>query len=246
MSTTTITMGKTRKVGAKSSRRWLKWLILGPILLVLLVQLYFFVMVCWYAMFNPSSTSFMRQQLAALQEKNPKAQLKHQWVPYERISNNLKRAVIASEDARFNEHDGVDWEALEKAYEKNNRRSKVVGGGSTITQQLAKNLFLSGSRSYLRKGQEMIIAFMLETVMPKRRILEIYLNVVEFGRGVFGAEAAALHYYRSSAANLSPAQAARLAVMLPNPRYYDKRGVTNYLARRANAIQRQMRFAELP
>ncbi len=239
-------MGKTRKVAAKSSRRWLKWLILGPILLVLLVQLYFFVMVCWYAMFNPSSTSFMRQQLAALQEKNPKAQLKHQWVPYERISNNLKRAVIASEDARFNEHDGVDWEALEKAYEKNNRRSKVVGGGSTITQQLAKNLFLSGSRSYLRKGQEMIIAFMLETVMPKRRILEIYLNVVEFGRGVFGAEAAARHYYRSSAANLGPAQAARLAVMLPNPRYYDKRGVTNYLARRANAIQRQMRFAELP
>ena len=239
-------MGKTRKVAAKSSRRWLKWLILGPILLVLLVQLYFFVMVCWYAMFSPSSTSFMRQQLAALQEKNPKAQLKHQWVPYERISNNLKRAVIASEDARFNEHDGVDWEALEKAYEKNNRRSKVVGGGSTITQQLAKNLFLSGSRSYLRKGQEMIIAFMLETVMPKRRILEIYLNVVEFGRGVFGAEAAARHYYRSSAANLGPAQAARLAVMLPNPRYYDKRGVTNYLARRANAIQRQMRFAELP
>ncbi len=158
-------MGKTRKVGAKSGRRWLKWLILGPILLVLLVQLYFFAMVCWYAVFNPSSTSFMRQQLAALQEKNPNAQLKHQWVPYERISNNLKRAVIASEDARFNEHDGVDWEALEKAYEKNNRRSKVVGGGSTITQQLAKNLFLSGSRSYLRKGQEMIIAFMLETVM---------------------------------------------------------------------------------
>ena len=246
MSTTTIKMGKTRKVAAKSSRRWLKWLILGPILLVLLVQLYFFAMVCWYAVFNPSSTSFMRQQLAALQEKNPKAELKHQWVPYERISNNLKRAVIASEDARFNEHDGVDWEALEKAYEKNNRRSKVVGGGSTITQQLAKNLFLSGSRSYLRKGQEMIIAFMLETVMPKRRILEIYLNVVEFGRGVFGAEAAARYYYRTTAANLGPAQAARLAVMLPNPRYYDKRGVTNYLARRANAIQRQMRFAELP
>ena len=239
-------MGKTRKTGAKSSRRWLKWLILGPVLLVLLVQLYFFAMVCWYALFNPSSTSFMRQQLAALQEKNPNAKLKHQWVPYERISNNLKRAVVASEDARFNEHDGVDWEALEKAFEKNNRRSKVVGGGSTITQQLAKNLFLSGSRSYLRKGQEMIIAFMLETVMPKRRILEVYLNVVEFGRGVFGAEAAARHYFRTSAAKLAPAQAARLAAMLPNPRYYDKRGVTNYLARRASAIQRQMRFAELP
>jgi monofunctional biosynthetic peptidoglycan transglycosylase len=239
-------MGKTRKTGAKSSRRWLKWLVLGPILLVLLVQLYFFIMVCWYAVFNPSSTSFMRQQLAALQEKNPNAKLKHQWVPYERISNNLKRAVVASEDARFNEHDGVDWEALEKAYEKNNRRSKVVGGGSTITQQLAKNLFLSGSRSYLRKGQEMIIAFMLETVMSKKRILEVYLNVVEFGRGVFGAEAAARHYFRTSAAGLAPAQAARLAVMLPNPRYYDKHRATNYLVRRTNAIQRQMRFAELP
>lgn len=239
-------MGKTRKTGAKSSRRWLKWLILGPILLVLLVQLYFFIMVCWYAVFNPSSTSFMRQQLAALQEKNPNAKLKHQWVPYERISNNLKRAVVASEDARFNEHDGFDWEALEKAYEKNNRRSKVVGGGSTITQQLAKNLFLSGSRSYLRKGQEMIIAFMLETVMSKKRILEVYLNVVEFGRGVFGAEAAARHYFRTSAAGLAPAQAARLAVMLPNPRYYDKHRATNYLVRRTNAIQRQMRFAELP
>jgi monofunctional biosynthetic peptidoglycan transglycosylase len=188
----------------------------------------------------------MRQQLSELREKNPNAKLKHEWVPYERISVNLKRAVVASEDARFNEHDGVDWEALEKAYERNNRRSKVVGGGSTITQQLAKNLFLTGSRSYLRKGQEMIIAFMLETVMSKKRILEVYLNVVEFGRGVFGAEAAARHYFRTSAANLTPSQAARLAVMLPNPRYYDKRGVTNYLARRANAIQRQMRFAELP
>ncbi|MGH8854032.1 MAG: transglycosylase domain-containing protein, partial [Telluria sp.] len=148
-------MGKTK---AAAPRRWLRWIILGPILLVFLVQLVFFLMVCWYANFNPSSTSFMRQQLSALQEKNPNARLKHTWVPYERISVHLKRAVVASEDAGFNEHAGVDWEALEKAYERNNRRSKVVGGGSTITQQLAKNLFLSGSRSYLRKGQEMVIA----------------------------------------------------------------------------------------
>ncbi|MFC0254357.1 monofunctional biosynthetic peptidoglycan transglycosylase [Massilia consociata] len=249
-------MGKTKAAGPRkagagkrgpgTARRWLKWLILGPLLLVLLVQLYFFIMVCWYAVFNPSSTSFMRQQLAALQEKNPNAKLKHEWVDYERISVNLKRAVVASEDARFNQHDGVDWAAIERAYEKNNRRSKVVGGGSTITQQLAKNLFLSGSRSYLRKGQEMIIAFMLETVMSKRRILELYLNVVEFGRGVFGAEAAARHYYRIPAANLNAQQAARLAVMLPNPRYYDKHRSTSYLVRRTNAILRQMRFAELP
>ena len=237
-------MSKARKAG--SSRRWVKWVFLGPILLVLAIQLYFFVMVCWYAMFNPSSTSFMRQQLSELQDKNPNARLKHQWVPYERISNNLKRAVVASEDANFSDHGGVDWEAIERAYERNNRRSKVVGGGSTITQQLAKYLFLSGSRSYLRKAQEMVITFMLETVMSKKRILEVYLNVVEYGRGVFGAEAAARHYFKTSAASLNPAQAARLAVMLPNPRYYDKHRSTNYLVRRTNAIQRQMRFADLP
>lgn len=246
MSTATLAMGKPRKAARKGSRSWLKWLILGPILLVLLVQLYFFIMVCWYSVFNPGSTSFMREQLSELREKNPNAKLKHEWVPYERISTNLKRAVVASEDSRFAEHGGVDWEALEKAYERNNKRSKVVGGGSTITQQLAKNLFLSGSRSYLRKGQEMIIAFMLETVMSKRRILEVYLNVVEYGRGVFGAEAAARHYYRTSAANLSAQQAARLAVMLPNPRYYDKHRSTGYLVRRTALIQRRMRFADLP
>jgi len=246
MNTSTLAMGKTKKAAGKRSRRWLKWLVLGPLLLVLLVQLYFFAMVCWYAVFNPGSTSFMRQQLAELREKNPNATLKHAWVPYERISVNLKKAVVASEDSRFAEHGGVDWEALEAAYEKNNRRSKVVGGGSTITQQLAKNLFLSGSRSYLRKGQELVIAFMLETVMPKRRILEVYLNVVEYGRGVFGAEAAARHYFRTSAANLNAQQAARLAVMLPNPRYYDKHRSTRYLERRTALIQRRMRFVDLP
>jgi len=227
-------------------RRWLKWLILGPVLLVVLVQVYFFAMVCWYNWSNPSMTSMMRQQLASLREKNPNARLEHVWVPYNRISDNLKRAVIASEDANFAEHDGVDWEALEKAYERNNKRHKVVGGGSTITQQLAKNLFLSGSRNYLRKGQELVIAYMLEAVMDKERILEIYLNVVEFGRGVFGAEAAARHYYRASAARLDAAQAARLAVMLPNPRYYDAHRQTGYLARRTGVILRRMRAAELP
>jgi monofunctional biosynthetic peptidoglycan transglycosylase len=233
--------------GAKRGRRrWLKWIILGPLLAVLLVQLYFFAMICWWTQFNPSSTSMMRQQLSSLREKNPDAKLEQVWVPYDRISNNLKRAVIASEDANFTEHDGVDWEALEKAYERNNKRHKVVGGGSTITQQLAKNLFLSGSRNYLRKGQEVVIAFMLESVMSKQRILEIYLNVVEFGRGVFGAEAAARHYYRASAASLNPAQAARLAVMLPNPRFYDAHRASNYLARRTGVIQRRMNAADLP
>jgi monofunctional biosynthetic peptidoglycan transglycosylase len=226
--------------------RWLKWLVLGPLLAVLLLQLYFFLTILWWTQFNPSSTSMMRQQLSVLREKNPNAKLEQVWMPYARISNNLKRAVIASEDANFAEHDGVDWDALEKAYERNNKRHKVVGGGSTITQQLAKNLFLSGSRNYLRKGQELVIAYMLEAVMSKQRILEIYLNVVEFGRGVFGAEAAARHYYRIPAASLNPAQAARLAVMLPNPRYYDTHRQTNYLARRTAIIQRRMNAADLP
>jgi monofunctional biosynthetic peptidoglycan transglycosylase len=234
------------KGGAKTGgRRWIKWLFLGPLLAVFLLQLYFFLMVCWYARVNPETTSFQRQQLSELRTKNPNAQLKQQWVPYASISDNLKRAVVASEDANFNDHDGVDWDALEKAYERNNTRHKVVGGGSTITQQLAKNLFLSGSRNYLRKGQEMVIAFMLETVMTKERILEIYLNVVEMGRGVFGAEAAARYYYKIPASRLNAAQAARLAVMLPNPRFYDKHK-TGYLARRTNLIQRRMGAAELP
>ncbi|RSZ56508.1 monofunctional biosynthetic peptidoglycan transglycosylase [Massilia atriviolacea] len=232
--------------GGGARRRWIKWLFLGPLLIFLAVQLYFFLMVCWYAQFNPSSTNMMDDQLALMREKKPRAVLQHQWVPYERISENLKRAVIASEDANFSEHDGVDWEALQKAYERNNRRHKVVGGGSTITQQLAKNLFLTGSRSYLRKGQELIIAFMLETVMSKQRILEIYLNVAEFGRGIFGAEAAARYYYRTTAANLGVAQAAKLAVMLPNPRYYDKHRSSSYLARRTTLIVNRMSSADLP
>jgi monofunctional glycosyltransferase len=230
----------------KPGRRWVKWIFLGPILAVLLIQLYFFLQVCWFTRFNPPSTSMQREQLAELRKTNPNARLEKLWVPYNRISDNLKRAVIASEDANFTEHDGVDWDALESAYLKNNKRHKVVGGGSTITQQLAKNLFLSGSRSYLRKGQELVIAFMLESVMDKERILEIYLNSVEFGRGVFGAEAAARHYFHTTAASLNGTQAARLAVMLPNPRYYDKHRETSYLARRTSVIQRRMNFADLP
>ncbi|MEO7494002.1 MAG: monofunctional biosynthetic peptidoglycan transglycosylase [Massilia sp.] len=230
----------------KGGRRWLKWIVLGPVLLVLALQLYYFLQICWYIKFNPVMTSFMSAQLSELREKKPNATLEQRWVPYPQISDNLKRAVIASEDANFAEHDGVDWEALEKAYARNNKKHKVVGGGSTITQQLAKNLFLSGSRSYLRKGQEMAIAFMLETVLSKERILEIYLNVVEFGRGVFGAEAAARHYYGVNAARLNAAQAAKLAVMLPNPRFYDRHRDTNYLARRTVLIVNRMNSAELP
>ena len=185
----------------------------------------------------------------------------YRWVPYARISDHLKRAVITAEDARFAEHEGVDWDAIAKAYESNERVDSGKGrngkadaaqsgarikGGSTITQQLAKNLFLSGDRSYLRKGQELVIAYMLEFWMTKQRILEIYLNVIEWGNGVFGAEAAARHYFATTAAQLSPSQAAQMAVMLPNPRFYDTRRGSPYLARRSAAIARWMGDAELP
>jgi monofunctional glycosyltransferase len=225
---------------------WVKWLFILPIAIFLAVQAYFFVQIWWWVDHNPTMTAFMRQQQSAMREKDPNAVIRQQWVPYERISKNLKRAIIASEDANFSEHDGVDWDALEKAFERNDKRGKITHGGSTITQQLAKNLFLSGSRSYLRKGQELIITYMLEALMDKQRIFEIYLNVVEFGRGIYGAEAAARYYYRIPAAKLGAAQAAKLAVMLPNPRYYDAHRNTNYLNRRTGIILRRMGSAELP
>jgi len=232
------------------SRPWtrilLLWLVALPVALVLLLQAWYLVQIWWWVDHNPRSTAFMRTQLVQLQEKNPKAKLQHQWVPYSRIANNLKRAIIASEDANFAEHEGVDWEALQKAYAKNARKGKVVSGGSTITQQLAKNLFLSGKRSYLRKVQEISITFMLEMMMDKRRIFEIYLNVVEWGPGVFGAEAASRRYFGVPAAALSVQQAARLAVMLPNPRYFGRHLDSTYLNRRTGLIQRRLNSADLP
>jgi monofunctional biosynthetic peptidoglycan transglycosylase len=230
----------------KIIRRIFLWLLIAPILIVLALQAYFFVQIWWWVDHNPGSTSFMRHQLAVLRDKNPDARLKHRWVPYNRISTNLKRAIIAAEDANFSEHEGVDWEAMQKAWEKNTKKGKVVAGGSTITQQLAKNLFLSGERSYLRKLQEIAISYMLEYWMDKERIFEVYLNVVEWGNGVFGAEAAAQHYYGISASQLTASQAARLAVMLPRPRYYDGHRGSAQLVQRTNLILRRMGAAELP
>jgi monofunctional glycosyltransferase len=230
----------------KLRRKIMLWLVALPLALLLLIQAWYLLHIYWWVNHNPTSTAFMRTQLEKLQEKNPKAKLQHAWVPYNRISVHLKRAIIAAEDANFAEHDGVDWEALQKAYEKNAKKGKVVSGGSTITQQLAKNLFLSGQRSYLRKAEEMAITFMLEMVMDKRRIFEIYLNVIELGSGVFGAEAGAQRYFGVSAAALGPSEAARLAVMLPNPRYFGKHMDSNYLARRSALIQQRMNSSELP
>lgn len=211
-----------------------------------LVQAWFFAHVLYWDRFNPGATSVMDARLEALRAADPKAALKRDWVDYNRISVHLKRAVVAAEDAKFIDHEGFDWDGIQRALERNQQRGKVVAGGSTISQQLAKNLFLSGERSMVRKGQEALITLMLEKVMTKRRILELYLNVAEWGEGVFGAEAAARHYFGTSAANLTPAQAARLAAMLPRPRFYDRNRGSKYLAAYSERILARMPSAQLP
>ncbi|MBC8024173.1 MAG: monofunctional biosynthetic peptidoglycan transglycosylase [Burkholderiales bacterium] len=202
--------------------------------------------VWWWRDHNPAATAFMQARLEQLHARDREAKLRHSWVPYDRIAVSLKRAVVVAEDAKFSDHEGFDWEAIEKAREKNRRKGKIVAGGSTISQQLAKNLFLSGERSAWRKGQEALITVMIEHVMDKRRILEIYLNVIEWGEGVFGAEAAARHYYGVGASALGVEQSARLAAMVPNPRFYDRNRNTAFLARRAQTILARMPQTELP
>jgi len=211
-----------------------------------LAQLWFYGHILYWSRFPPSSTAFMERSLDALQAKDPRARLKHQWVPYERISANLKRAVVAAEDARFLDHEGFDWEMIQKAMVRNEKRGRVVAGASTISQQLAKNLFLSGERSWLRKGQEAIITWMLEDVLSKRRILELYLNVAEWGDGVFGAEAAARYHFGVPAAALTAEQAAWLAVILPSPRRYERGRLTPYLGGRVNTILNRMGSVQIP
>jgi monofunctional glycosyltransferase len=209
-------------------------------------QFSFLAQILYWVDHNPASTSVMDARLETLREKDPHAALEHRWVPYSRISDDLKRAIITAEDQKFVEHDGFDWEGIQRALEKNQRRGRVVAGGSTITQQLAKNLFLSGERTLLRKGEEAILATMLEATMSKRRIFEIYLNVVEWGENVFGAEAAARHYFGVGAAELDAGQAARLAAMLPRPRYYDRNRESSYLAGYTDSILSQMYAAQIP
>jgi len=226
--------------------KWVRRGLLGLLLLVLGYQLWIFAHVWWWVDHNPSNSAFMDKRLNILQQNNPDAELRHKWVPYAKISGNLKRALVAAEDARFLNHDGFDWEGIQYAAEKNLKKGRIVAGGSTISQQLAKNLFLSGSRTPWRKLEEAIITVMLEKMMPKRRILEIYMNVIEWGNGVFGAQAAAHYYYRTSAAALTPAQAAKLAVMVPNPRYYDTHRNARGLLHRAAIIQARMGSAVVP
>lgn len=242
----------------------LRWI--GLIVLALIaLQLFFVGRIATMAVVDPQSTSFQRSQAWGQIASNGTVLWRQQWVPYAQISDHLKRAVIASEDDSFVNHDGVDWTAIEKAWERNAQaearaaqqqakptantrpvKAPKIRGGSTITQQLAKNLLLSGERTLLRKGQEFVLALLLEQLLPKQRILEIYLNNVEWGDGVFGAEAAAQHYFRKSAARLTAPEAARLAVMLPAPKRFEKMSGSAYLSGRTRVIVGRMRSAELP
>ena len=233
------------------------------------LQLYFVGRIALMTVVDPESTAFERSAVYSVVTTTGNLKWRQQWVPYTDMSDNLKRAVIASEDASFIEHEGLDIEALEKAWDKNAKAEQRVQqqsspknpgakalakpakppkivGGSTITQQLAKNLFLSGERTLLRKGQELVLTLLLEKMLSKERILEIYLNSVEWGEGVFGAEAASQHYYRKSASKLSAYEAARLAVMLPRPKYFETRSNSGYLSSRANSIAARMDGVELP
>lgn len=230
----------------KRALRWAWRAALLALAVLALLQLWYLGHVLYWDGHDPDTTAFMQSRLETLREKNPRAELRHAWVPYARISNNLKRAVIAAEDAKFLDHDGFDWEGIQKAYEKNLKKGRIVAGGSTISQQLAKNLFLSGERALWRKAQEAVITVMIELVMSKRRILEIYLNMIEWGNGVFGAEAAARYYFGTSAAALTPAQAAQLAAMVPSPRRYSQGRETPYLQRRTDIIQSRMDAADIP
>jgi len=236
----------------KALGRWLALVLTAALLL----QLFFVLRIALAAWWDPQSTSVQRSEAWRIwQQSAQQRPWQQQWVDYAQISNHLKRAVLTAEDDGFVEHDGVQWQAIERAWERNQKalekaqassKPAKIYGGSTITQQLAKNLLLSGERSFLRKGQELVLAHALELFLSKQRILEIYLNNVEWGQGIFGAEAAARFYFRKSAAQLTPMEAARLAVMLPRPRYYETNLNSRYLQSRTNAIARRMAATPLP
>jgi monofunctional biosynthetic peptidoglycan transglycosylase len=247
----------------RSLGRWLLWLLLAGAAL----QLFFLARIALMAVVDPQSTAFQRSEAWRIAVKSARRdgdwRWRQQWVDGAQISPHLWRAVVASEDAGFFQHRGIEWEAIQQARQKNERRQELaerraaqnpdrpareakVVGGSTITQQLAKNLLLSGERTLLRKGQELVLSLMLELVLDKRRILEIYLNSVEWGEGVFGAEAAAQRYFNKPASRLTAYEAARLAVMLPSPKFFENRPGSAYLARRAGTIAARMGEVRLP
>ena len=259
-----------------SAPRWRALRRLAGLLVVsfLALQLYFVLRIASMAVIDPQSTTFQRSEAWRLAFDAHAHPWRQQWTDYPAISVNLKRAVVAAEDSGFTEHSGIEWDALEKAWEKNERADAVaeqraqqsirrdaksgahpspravaapkVVGGSTITQQLAKNLFLSGERNFLRKGQELVLSYELEALLGKRRILELYLNGVEWGEGVFGAGAAARRYFGVGAGELGAQQAAQLAVMLPAPKRFEKRPASPYVVGRAATIVARMGRVDVP
>lgn len=223
--------------------RWPFWVAL---IALLAYESAIFAQVVWLRWNNPESTAFIDAERERLQQTKSSIRIRQQWVTYPNISRAAKQAVIAAEDSGFVSHDGVDWEAIEKAAQENLKRGKIRRGGSTITMQLAKNLFLSSERSYLRKGQEVVIAAMLELVMDKRRILELYLNTAEWGLGVFGIEAAARHYFDVPASQLDPMQSAWLASVLPAPKRFDRLRDSEWVGERALTILERMPKVAIP
>lgn len=200
----------------------------------------------WWQSHVPTQTAFMRVRLEEADTEGRRLPLQYQWVEYTAIAPALKRALVVAEDAKFLDHDGFDWEGLEAAYEKNVRQGRIVAGGSTISQQLAKNLFLSPQRTWGRKAEEAVLTVLVEQLLDKNRIFTLYLNTIEWGEGIFGAQAAAQHYFGVSARSLTPWQAAQLAAMVPNPRYYDKHRQDRRLWRKARIIVARMPQAEVP
>jgi monofunctional glycosyltransferase len=226
--------------------RGVGWALVALFVALFAWHAYVAAVIWWWRDHPPRETAFMAYRMAELREKNPKAELRYRFVPYDRIATNLKRAMIAAEDSHFVEHEGFDWDGIQQALTKNQKKGRIVAGGSTITQQLAKNLFLSPVRSYVRKAEEAVITLMLEAILDKQRIFELYLNVIEWGSGVFGAEAAAQRYFGTTAARLAPEQAARLAAMAPNPRFYERNQGAPGLNRKIGIILARMPAAELP
>lgn len=241
--------GRTRIKKSKFSRFFRQWiwrLFLLVVYALFLYQLWVLSHVLYWKHNNPPSSAFMQSQLKILREKDQHATLRHTWVPYRKISYEMKRAIIVAEDSMFLQHSGFDYKAIQVAFKKNLSQGKITVGGSTISQQLAKNLFLSEKRSFWRKLQEALITLMLETVLTKQRILEIYLNIIEWGNGVFGVEAAAQHYYGRSAASLTKHQATYLAAMVNNPRYYDNNRNSSHLLKKRDVLLNRLHSAKIP
>lgn len=219
---------------------------MAPLVLFILFNVYALGSIISWRSFAPNSTAFMRHQMKMLQAENPELERQYDWVPYNKISTNLKKSLVASEDANFVRHDGFDWKGIQVAMKKNQKTGKISAGGSTISQQLSKNLFLWEGKNYLRKGEEAILTMMLETNMSKERIFELYLNVIEWGNGVYGAQAASQYHYGVNADKLSPFQAARMASMVTRPRYYDDFPKDKSLAIKTNIILKRLGSAEIP